>query len=139
MRKSETINIAMNFSFQKGYIALITVLIVMAVVLTATSTLALLAIGEAQSGFALFQGENTLQFVEGCTEDALLKIRANSSLSGTFLITRPEGTCSVTIASVVGARWVVTITTQDTKYVRSIQIVFDRNPTGISLVSWKEI
>lgn len=129
----------MRHKLQKGYIALITVLIVMAVVLATTSTIALLAIGEAQSGFALFQGENTLQFVEGCTEDALLKIRANPALSGTFFITRPEGTCSVTVVSVIGVRWTVTVTTQDTKYRRSIQIIFDRNPTGITLVSWREV
>lgn len=128
---------------QKGYIALITVLIVMAVVVVSASTVAYLAIGEAQSGFALFKGEDALNFVEGCTEDALYKTRANSSFGepvGTpIVLTRPEGTCLVTVVSKVGNTWTVDVTRQATKYKRTIRAVFDRLPTGITLTSWKEI
>lgn len=124
---------------QNGYIAILAVLIILAVVVGTTTTVALLSVGEAQSGFALFKGEDTLQFVEGCTEDALLKIRSDAGLTGTFTITRPEGTCAVTIVSKVGVRWTVQTTTQNTTYKRTIETVFDRNPTGITLVSWKEI
>jgi type II secretory pathway pseudopilin PulG len=83
--------------------------------------------------------ESTLDFVEGCTEDTLSKIRADSTLSGTFTITRPEGTCSVTVVSTVGVTWTVNVTTQDTVYNRTIQVIFNRNPTGITLTSWKEV
>lgn len=128
---------------EKGYIALITVLIVMAVVTATASTVALLSIGEGQSGFALFKGEDTLTFVEGCTEDALLKARADASFGepvGTpITITRPEGNCSVTVVSKVGNTWTVDVTTQATTYKRTIQVIFDRLPTGITLTSWKEI
>lgn len=125
---------------QKGYIALITVLIVMAVVLTTASTVALLAIGEGQSGFSLFKGEDTLTFVEGCVEDAMLKIRANASYNGTS-ITRPEGTCTITYNVGGGGptNWDITVSTTATTYKRSIGVVFTRNPTGITLISWKEV
>lgn len=122
---------------QKGYIALLTTIIIMAVVLTTASTVALLSIGEAQSSFALFKGDDTLQFVEGCAEDALLKIRSNPSIAGTFTIGRPEGQCTVTIES--GSNpWSVLISTQSTQYKRTVRLIFDRNPTGIILTSWLE-
>jgi len=129
---------------QRGYIALLTVFIVMVVVVTSASTVALLSIGEAQSGFSLFKGEDTLTFVEGCMEDALLKTRASPTFGdpvGTLVnITRPEGTCSVTVNSKVANTWTMTVTTNGaTPHKRSIQVVFDRLPTGITLTSWKEI
>ena len=124
---------------QKGYIATLTVLIIMAVVMATATTVTYLSIGEAQSGFALFKGEDILTFVEGCAEDGLLKIRANPGLSGTFTIGRPEGTCSVTVVSKVGNTWTVDVTTQATTYKRTIQVIFDRLPTGITLTSWKEV
>ncbi|MEK7517297.1 MAG: hypothetical protein AAB583_02015 [Patescibacteria group bacterium] len=123
---------------QKGYIALITVLIVMSVVLTTASTVALLAIGEAQSGFSLFKGEDTLTFVEGCVEDGLLKSRADASYSGGTIERPEEGSCSIAISK-VSIPWTMTVTTSITTYKRTIEIKYTRNPTGITLSSWKEI
>jgi len=133
---------------ERGYIALTTVLIVMSVVLTTVSTVALLAIGEGQSGFSLFKGEETLTFVEGCAEDALLKARA----SGTFgdpvgtpvTVTRPEGSCIITVLSKVGnptVTWTMRVQadTATTKYNRIIEVVFNKSATGITLSTWKEI
>lgn len=124
-----------------GYVAISIVLILTVVLLGIMTTVAQLGIGEGQVSLALSKGENTLNFVEGCTEDALLKIRANPSLSGTFTIGRPpgEGTCSVTVVSKLVNTWIVDVTTQATAYKRTIRVVFDRLSTGITLTSWKEI
>lgn len=122
---------------KNGYIAIITVLIISAVVLATAGTVSLLAIGEAQSSYSLFKGEDTLTFVEGCTEDALYKLRANSSYAGGN-ITRPEGTCTVAVSQ-ISTTYTLTVSTTNTTYQRTIQIVCNRNPTGITLTSWKEI
>lgn len=126
-----------NAYTQKGYIALITVLIVMAVVISTASTVAFLAIGEGQAGLSLLKGEDTLSFVEGCAEDALLKSRADSAYVG-GTITRPEGTCSIAISKIINP-WTMTVTTTVTSYKRTVEIKYSRNPTGITLTSWKEI
>ena len=126
-----------DICMQKGYIATITVLIIMAVVLATVSTVTFLSIGEAQSGFSLFKGEDTLSFVEGCSEDALLKSRGDLNYSG-GTIDRPEGTCSVTISK-VSVPWTMTVTTLDAKYKRTVEIKYTRSPTGITLTSWKEV
>lgn len=121
----------------RGYITLITVILVSAVVLAIATTVSLLAIGEAQSSFSLFSGEDALQFVEGCTEDALLKSRASAAYTG-GVITRPEGTCSVTVSK-AGNVWTVTVTSAATQYKRTIQTVFTRGETAVTLTSWKEL
>jgi hypothetical protein len=123
-------------NMQRGYIALITILIISAVVLGVASTASLLAIGGAQSSFAGIKGENALQLVEGCAEDALLKSQQNSSYNG-GTIGRPEGTCVVSVAK-NGNKWTLTVTSTATDYNRTIQVKFTRG-TGLSLTSWQEI
>lgn len=122
----------------KGYIAIFTVIIITAIALVLATTIVFVSIGELQASFALSQGEDTLQFVDGCVEDALWKSRINSAYNG-GTITRPEGTCSVTVDSKVGNTWTLTITTTATNYTRTMRVVFNRDVTGITLTSWKEV
>lgn len=121
---------------QKGYIAITTVLLISAVVLVIVTTTSLLAIGQAQSSLALYKGEDTLTFVEGCMEDALQKsLIAKTYTGGT--ITRPEGTCSITVSK-NGITWTMTATTTNTAYTRTIQVIMRRG-NNIVIISWKEI
>lgn len=123
-----------------GFIALSAVLVIMSVIVAVVATVALLSIGEAQSSLAVYLGEDNLQLVEGCTEDAMLKIRSNSSYAG-GTITRPEGTCAVVIVT-GNPNWDITITaaaSPATGYQRKIESKFVRSGTGITLTSWQEI
>lgn len=122
----------------KGFVAISTVLILSLVVVSIAATVSLLSIGEAQSGLSLFKGEDNLSFVEGCVEDVMLKIRSNSGYSGTSII-RPEGTCSITYVTGGPVNWDVKVTSSTNTYQRTIEAVFTRNATGITLTSWKEI
>lgn len=129
----------MNKTHDSGYIALFTVIIIMAVVLTTTATITFLSIGEAQSSYALYKGEGTLAFVEGCGEDAIWKSRGDSNYNGGMPINYPEGTCVVSPITKNGNRWTVQVNNQGGNYTRKIEVVFDRLSTGISIISWKEI
>lgn len=122
---------------ERGYIAIISVLIIGAVVLAIAVTVSLLAIGEGQTSLALTKGEDALQFSEGCMEDAMLKaLNNNSYVGGT--ITRPEGTCTIT-ASKSSNNWTVTATSTATVYRRTIQAHFTRSGRSITITDWQEI
>lgn len=123
---------------KQGFIAITSVLIISAVVLAITINVSLLSIGQGQAGLALTKGEDTLAFVDGCAEDALLKLRASSAYAGGN-ITRPgvEGTCTVTVAS-GGSTFTLTVSTTNTLYKRTVQVVVNRG-SAITLTSWKEI
>lgn len=123
-------------SSERGYVAISILLILTAVLLGIMVTVAQLGIGEGQVSLALSKGEDALNFVEGCMEDALLKIRVNASYAG-GTITRPEGTCSITVSS-VGSTYTVTATTTAASYKRTVQAVAIRGTT-MSLTSWKEL
>lgn len=122
----------------KGFVAITTVLILSAVVVAIAISVSLLSIGEAQSSLSLFKGEDSLSFVEGCVEDGLLKSRADANYNGGS-IGRPGGiNCSVSISK-TEIPWTMTVNTSDTAYQRTIEVKYTRNPTGITLTSWKEI
>ena|SRR5579859_4518813 len=123
----------------KGYIALSMVIIITAVVIAVATTVALLAVGEAESALTQENGENTWSFVDGCAEDALLKIHDNSSfVTSTF--TRPEGTCSVTVVA-GNPNWDIKVTSSALIYnntQRTIEVKATKGTT-ITITSWQEI
>lgn len=126
----------MNNTNQRGYVAVAVMLLTAVIILGTTITVISLGIGEGQSSLALTNGENTLHFVEGCMEDALLKIRANASYGG-GTITQPEGTCTISISQ-AGATYTVTATSTATTYRRTIQAVVTRS-SSLTISSWREM
>ena len=121
---------------QKGYVAIVTVLTISLVALIVAVTVSFLAIGEGQAAVAHFKGEDALFFVDGCMEDALLKAKASPTYAGGS-ITRPEGTCTITISK-AGNTWTVAATTTATNYKRTDQAVVTRSGT-LTLTSWREL
>lgn len=121
---------------KKGYVALVTVLIMAAVAVGAVTTVALLGIGEAQTGLASTDGETTLRLVESCTEDALSKVRSNSAYVSNTLVL-PEGSCSVVVTK-AGSNWTLVVTNSAGKYKRTIQVDLSRS-SKLVINSWKEI
>ena len=138
--KSEQINMYQIMKKSKknmqGFIALSSVLIISAVVLAVTATVSLLGIGEGQSGLSIYSGEKSYVITEGCMEDALLKTKQSATYAG-GTITRPEGTCVISVSK-VGNIWTLTATTQNTAYNRTIEVVCNRSGS-LTLLSWKEI
>ena len=65
---------------KKGYIAISSVLVIMAVVLIIGSSVSLLSINDMQSALSNKKSEESLHLVEGCTEDALLSLNENNSI-----------------------------------------------------------
>ena len=127
---------------QSGFIALTSVLLILAVASAAAIVVTYSSINEAQSGLALYKGEQNLAFVEGCTEDYLLKIRMNAGYTGGN-VTRPDGTCTATIFP-GGLSWSFTNTSLSTPYQRQITTAFTRysfsifNTPGIHMTTWGE-
>jgi uncharacterized protein (UPF0333 family) len=123
-------------SRSQGFTAITSVLIISAVVLVVSISVSLLAIGEGQSGYSTYRGEDAYFLAEGCMEDALLKSKQNASYTGGTL-TRPEGSCTVSIAK-VGSVWTITTSSSGT-YTKNIQAVVQRNGSNLTLSSWKEL
>lgn len=124
---------------QSGFIAILTVIALLAFSLSLTTAVTYLSIGGGQEGLALSQGAATLALSEGCAEDALLQsIRDENYAGGEYSFF--GGTCVVDIAK-DGTVWTVDVSGTKDGFTRSVQIVFDYvvgTPNTIALVSWQE-
>ena len=116
---------------------LITLLIISAAALIIGTTVSFVAVSQAQSALSVTRGEQTLAFVEGCMEDALLKIKNSPTYAG-GMITRPEGTCSITISK-SGNIWTIFATTTATAYRRTVRAIVVRSTNTLVLSSWEEL
>lgn len=125
---------------RQGFIAFTTILIVSAVTLAIAVSVSLLGITEANTSLGFKKGQETLKIAEGCGEEALLRLRDDSSYSGGSL-TVGDGSCAITISG-VGSSKTIDITATiigPPEYVKKIQISAKRIGNSINIISWQEV
>jgi hypothetical protein len=123
-------------SLRGGFVAVSTVLVVMAIVLVVTVTVTYLSIGEMQGSWALTQSESNLNLSESCLEKGLMALQASGSYAGGSIVL-PEATCNITVTSVSNT-YTLTATTTATNYIRTVQAVVTRG-SNLALTSWNEL
>jgi hypothetical protein len=120
---------------RRGFLAMSTVLIVSAVVIAIAVSTMYIGIGDGKTALIHWNGTNTLYLTEGCMEDALLKLRASASYTG-GTITRPEGSCTVTVTG--SGTYTITVTSTNATTTRQVQAVATRT-SKVAITSWKEL
>lgn len=121
---------------QSGYIALASVLVIAAVVVSIGLSTSLLSINEAQTSLSGAKNDESLDIVEGCIEDALIRLNEGNAIP--TQIPLPQGTCNVTIDAQSGNDWTFTATGIVDNHSKKIQVQATRTTT-ISITSWEEI
>ena len=122
----------------KGYVALITVLIISALGLAIAISLLLIGIGASQTSFVLEQSNQARSLANTCSEEALERIRRNSTYTGSTSLTLTYGNCSYTVIDLGGTdREIQSTGTVDT-VVRKEQVFLDQvAPVNITL--WQDV
>jgi hypothetical protein len=121
----------------KGFVAISSVLVLSVVIITLVIGITVLSIGHGQASLAVTRGEEKIALLDGCAEEAIIRAQQDASYSGGSLV-RSEGTCTVAVTKVAND-WTVTITSADTQYNRTIQLVFNRQGRKITIASWQEL
>lgn len=119
-----------------GYIALVTVLVIGAVMLTVGMTVVMNSINSGQGALSGVKKETEIGFVESCAEEALMRINEDNALASTIVL--PEGNCTVTINSQSGSDWDFTVTGVLGGYAKSVRVTASRTTT-VTVNSWREI
>lgn len=124
---------------KRGFIAILTVIALLAFALSLTVAVTYLSINESQSGLALSRGAAALSITEGCAEDVLLLARRDANYAGgTYGYL--SGTCTVTVSK-NATIWIVDVSGTKDNFTRAVRIIFDYvpGPPGIiTLQSWLE-
>ncbi|OGE76509.1 MAG: hypothetical protein A3C85_03730 [Candidatus Doudnabacteria bacterium RIFCSPHIGHO2_02_FULL_48_21] len=127
------------FGKQKGYIVLISVLLVSAIGAAISIAVILLGLGSSRSSFAVQQSRQAASAANACVEEALQQIRENSNFSGNDTLTVGQGSCSYAVASLGGqSRYIAASGTAGT-IVRKSRVNIDAITPIINVVSWEEV
>lgn len=122
---------------EQGYIALITVVMITAIVVVIGLSTSLLSLNDLLSANAGRENEEGIGLTEACAEDALIRLNKNNAIPATLTLPNGEGTCAVTINSQVGTSWDFTLVPQSQEYTKRIRIVASR-VTTVTITSWLE-
>lgn len=120
----------------KGYIAISSILVIAAIVFIIGTSVSLVSVNDIQSALAGKKGQQALNLVEGCVEDALLRLSNTNAIPST--ISLPEGTCSVTINIHSGNDWTFTTTGTFENYTKSVKVSANRG-SSLTVTSWVEM
>lgn len=129
-----------NQKSQKGYIALILVLIISGVTLLVAISANLLGISESDMGLQKSQSSQSFYLAVLCAEDALMKLKDDLKYPGNETLSINDGICD--ILSVEGSgNQDRTIKTTGTyfKQTRKIKITINKVNPKTSINSWQEV
>jgi hypothetical protein len=122
---------------KKGVAALLTIVIVSASALIMAISSAYLSLGELDQGFSEGRGNEALFIATGCMDEALERLRKNSSYTGGNL-TQSNGSCIISIAT-SGSISTTTVTASTTSsYWKKLESVVTISSGVVSVNSWQE-
>jgi hypothetical protein len=122
----------------KGYVALLTVLIVGAA--TTAIALALLTIGtdSQRSSLVTQQSVQARQLANACAEEALQQIHDATSFVGTNTLTLGAGSCSYTVTNTGTTTRTITASGTVNTVARKLSVYATISASSISVTSWQE-
>ncbi len=122
-----------KFKSQKGYVALVALLIVAAAALTIGIAVSLRGIEEIQISYSASQAAKAKSLANTCLEEGLERLRNNwASYSGSWPI--EESACIIDIV-INGSNATLTAVGTVDVYTQKIQIGADNN---LNIISWQE-
>lgn len=124
---------------QRGYIALITVLVVGAVGVTVAVSVILLGLGSSRTSFAFEQSNQAKALANACAEEALQKIRDSMPFEGSGSLTLGQGTCIYIVTKQTGQNRTVTASGTVGTIIRKVHITLDKITPSINITSWQEV
>ncbi len=125
---------------QKGYIALISVLIVTALVILIASSANLASISESNMGLKEQQTWEVYYLATACAEEALMSLKKDLDYSGNETLTFADGECTILDIGGTGNQN-RTIKTSGSAFglIRKIKIEINRIRPEIEIESWQEV
>jgi hypothetical protein len=123
----------------RGFITLVSVLVIGAVGVAITASIILLGLGSSRTSFAVEQSSQAKALTNACAEEALQQIRDLTSFTGSGNLILGQGTCSYTVTSQGGQNRTIIASGTVGTIVRKTTVIIDKiNPT-IQVVSWQEV
>ncbi|OGI26057.1 MAG: hypothetical protein A3J76_05635 [Candidatus Moranbacteria bacterium RBG_13_45_13] len=124
---------------QKGFITLISVLVIGAVGVAIALSLLLLGVGNSRTSFAVEQSNQAKALANACAEEALQQIRESVPFEGTGNLTLGQGSCSYTVTKLTGQNRTIIASGTVGTVIRKVSIALDKITPSIEITSWQEV
>ncbi len=121
---------------QRGMAALLTIVIISAATLIMAFNASLLGLGELDLGYTAQKGSQALSVADSCVEEALRRLRLNSSYSGGTL-SSGNGSCTVNVEASGSNRTITTTSTVD-EFHKKIQVTATLAGSNTTINTWQE-
>ena len=123
-----------------GYIALISVIIILALVVLIASSAILLSISESNMGLQENQAWESFYLATACAEDALIKLKDNLNYEGNETLTFDNGTCTIEPIEGAGNEGrVIKVFSNAYNQVRKIKIEINKMTPNTEIKSWQQV
>lgn len=123
---------------EKGYIALLATLFLVAIGGVVAGSLILLGLGFSKSSFALEQSNQAKALANACAEEALLKLKQNISYTGNETIALAQGSCQIQDMKGAGPNRIIKTTGTIGTIIRKVEVKVKISPS-FTLTSWLEV
>jgi hypothetical protein len=123
----------------KGYITLLSVLVVGAIGTAITASLILLGLGSSSSSFSYQQMYQAKNLANSCAEEALEQIRDVTAFFGSGSLSMGQGSCTYEVANTGGESRLIKTTGTVGGAVRKTSVIITAINPLIIVSSWQEI
>jgi len=120
----------------RGFIALFTIFIILAVLLLLGLSFGLLAIGETEMSLDKVQSSQAYFLTNLCAEQALMKLKEDINYLGNETINTESGNCQILQ---IEGQWVIKTQGNFQNYVRKMRISISQVNPRIIIDSWQEV
>jgi len=123
----------------RGYITLLSVLILGAIGVAVATTLLVLGIGASRTSFASEQSLQARALAHACAEEALQQIDDSTSFSGSSGLSLGQGSCTYTVTNLGGSNRNIEASGTVGQVVRKSKVIIDAINPQINVTSWQEV
>lgn len=129
-----------NKKLKNGFVALISILIIGAVVLVISIGLSLRSISETDMSLSQQQANNALSLANLCAEQALMKLESVLNYSGSETLNIDGNSCSILAITGSGnTNRIVTTQSAVGGYTRKVKVVVSQISPIMQISSWNEV
>lgn len=125
--------------YTRGYITLISVLVVGAVSVAISVSLLLLGLGSSRTSFSFQQSGQAKALASACIEEGMQQIRDSVPYTGTGNLSLGSGACTYTVTSQGAQNRTIVASGTVGNVVRKINVMINAINPNIVVVSWQEV
>jgi len=130
----------LQLSQKKGYIALITAIIIGAVTLSMVITSAYIGITQGANSLLFSNNLETVNLASACAEEALMKIKNDPNYGGNETINLENGQCQILpIINIGGQSRIIETTGTINAVTKKIKIQVSQIDPTMQIILWQEV